>query len=154
MTTLHLGVVDVAYSGKDGSSTTGEVAGYLEAEYHIMRTFLEVNEEKIADFLADAMAGQIETMAQSGVTSVFGKSIDTQLGARVISGVSMNGRIEEKFRDFLDAREWKTLSGQKVDAADAGVNHRKKRPTVKANPARAEFVDTGLYSASFRAWID
>jgi hypothetical protein len=37
-------------------------------------------------------------------------------------------------------------------AADAGVNHRKKRPYAKRD-ARPAFVDTGLFVSSFRAWM-
>jgi hypothetical protein len=39
-------------------------------------------------------------------------------------------------------------------AATAGVNHRKKKPYAKANPARPAFVDTGLYQSAFRAWVE
>jgi hypothetical protein len=153
MTKLVLGVVDVAYSDGEGAKTTGDVAGYLEDEYHIMRTFLEIYEDKIGDFLADAMVGEIESLAQGKPVTIFGKDISTQLGDRVISGASVNGKIEESFRDFLDSREWKQTSGQAVDAADQGVSHRKKQP-YKKRDARPEFVDTGLYQASFRAWIE
>jgi hypothetical protein len=148
---LLLGVVDAAYSDGDGAKTTGEVAGYLEDEYHVMRTFLEIYEEQIGEFLADAMAGEIESLAQGKPITIFGKDIDTQLGDRVISGMSVNGKIEEAFRSYLDSREWKATSGQKVEAAEKGVSQRKKQPNKK-RPARAEFFDTGLYSASFRAW--
>jgi hypothetical protein len=151
---LLLGVVDAAYSDKDGGKTTGDVAGYLENEYHVMRTFLEIYEDQIGDFLADAMAGEIESLAQGKPVTIFGKDIDTHLGDRVISGMSVNGRIEEAFRDYLDAREWQGTSGQTVEAADAGVNHRKKRPYSSKNTARPAFVDTGLYQASFRAWTE
>ena len=154
MPKLMLGVVDVAYSDKDGAATTGDVAGYLEDEYHVMRTFLEVYEDKIGEFLADAMAGEIESLAQGKPVAVFGKGIDTALGDRVISGQSVNGKIEEAFRDFLDAGEWRQISGQKIEAADQGVNHRKKQPYASNNKARAAFVDTGLYQASFRAWLE
>jgi hypothetical protein len=148
-----LGVVDIAYSDGDGTKTTGDVAGYLEDEYHIMRTFLESYEEQIGEFLADAMVGEIESIAQGKPVTIFGKDVSTHLGDRVISGSSVNGKIEEAFRNFLDAREWKQTSGQAVDAADQGVSHRKKQPS-KARNARPEFVDTGLYQASFRAWIE
>jgi hypothetical protein len=154
MPKLMLGVVDVAYSDKDGSTTTGDVAGYLEAEYHVMRTFLELYEEQIGEFLADAMVGEIESLAQGKPAVIFGKDVSTHLGDRVMSGTSVNGKIEEAFRDYLDAREWQGTSGQKVDAADAGVNHRKKRPYASSNKARSAFVDTGLYQASFRAWLE
>lgn len=154
MTKLMLGVVDVAYTGKDGSTTTGKVAGYLEDEYHIMRTFLEIYEDQIGEFLADAMIGEIESMAQGRPMGVFGKDLNTNLGNKVISGVSVNGKIERAFNNYLDLREWKKVSGQSVDAADQGVSNRKKQPNAKENKARAEFVDTGLYAASFRAWVE
>lgn len=153
MTKLLLGVVDVAYSDGDGTKTTGDVAGYLEDEYHVMRTFLEIYEDQIGEFLADAMVGEIEALAQGKPVTIFGKDVDTQLGDRVISGVSVNGKIEEAFRNFLDSREWRQTSGQTVDAAEQGVKHSKKQPYAKRG-ARAEFFDTGLYSASFRAWIE
>jgi hypothetical protein len=153
VTTLHLGVVDVAYSGKDGATTTGDVAGYLEKEYHIMRVFLELHEDQIGEFLADAIAGEIESLAQGKPVSAFSKDITTQLGSQAITGKSVNGKIEEAFRDYLDTREWKQVSGQTVDAAEQGVSHRKKQPYQKRK-ARAEVSDTGLYQASFRAWIE
>lgn len=149
---LLLGVVDVAYSDGEGAKTTGEVAGYLEDQFHVMRTFLEIYEDQIGEFLADAMAGEIESLAQGKPVVIFGRDIDTQLGDRVISGTSVNGKIEEAFRNYLDSREWKQTSGQTVDAAEQGVSQRKKSPNSSSNKARAEFFDTGLYSASFRAW--
>lgn len=155
MVTLNLGVVDVAYTENGQSTTTGDVAGYLEADYHVMRTFLELHEDEIGAFLADAMAGEIESLAQGKpVTSLATRDVTTHLGDRVIEGQSVNGRIEEAFRDYLDAGEWNQTSGQAIAAADAGVNHRKKRPYSPKNKARASFVDTGLYQASFRAWLD
>lgn len=142
MPTLHLGVVDVAYTGPDAKPgvTTGDVATFLEEEYHVMRVFLEMYEEEIGELLANDIAGEIESIAQ-------GKPV-----GRLSFDVS-TGKIGELFRDFLDAREWKQASAQTIAAADEGVNHRKKRPYAAENPARPEFVDTGLYQASFRAWV-
>lgn len=152
MTTLHLGVVDIAYTGEQGATTTGEVAGYLEDQFHVMRVFLELHEEEIGNFLADAMAGEIETLMQGGRPRIFGTESSTRLGSREITGYSVNSRIEEAFRDYLNSREWQTVSGVYVEAAQTGVTSRKK--AGKQTQGRAEFVDTGLYGASFRAWID
>jgi hypothetical protein len=155
MVTLNLGVVDVAYTEDGKSTTTGDVAEFLEADYHVMRTFLELHEDEIGNFLADAMVGEIESLAQGKpVLALASRDVSTHLGDRVISGQSVNGRIEEAFRDYLDSGEWNRTSGQKVAAADAGINHRKKNPYSQKNKARASFVDTGLYQASFRAWLD
>ncbi|VWD20778.1 hypothetical protein [Burkholderia contaminans] len=142
MPTLYLGVIDVAYTaaGAKPGVTTGDVATFIEDEYHVMRVFLEMYEEEIGELLANEIAGEIESIAQ-------GKPV-----GRLALDVS-TGKIGELFRDFLDAREWKQASAQAVTAADEGVNHRKKRPYAAENPARAEFIDTGLYQASFRAWV-
>ena len=139
---LLLGVNDVAYTdpGSNRATTTGDVAGYLEDDYHVMRTFLELNEKDIGEELADAMAGEIESLAQ-------GKPPHFDMAG------PMN-KIEESFRDYLDRADWKKMSGQIIAAASAGVSHRKKRPNAKANKERTAFVDTGLYQASFRAWLE
>lgn len=156
MTTLHLGVVDLAYSDADakGASTTGEVAEILESEYHVMRVFLEQNEEKIGDWLAQGMIGELESISQGRPTTLYSRQLGTRLGGRSISGLSINGKIEERFRDFLALGEWGQISKQGVAAAEAGVSHRKKHPYAKKNKARPAFIDTGLYQASFRAWVD
>jgi hypothetical protein len=139
---LQLGVLDVAYTdpGSNRATTTGDVAEYLEDDYHVMRTFLELNEDKIGEQLADAAAGAIESFAQ-------GKPADFELSG------PMN-KIEEEFRDYLDRGDWRKASGQTIQAADAGVSHRKKHPNAKKNKARTAFVDTGLYQSSFRAWLE
>ena len=141
MTTLHLGVLDVAYTSGTGKGavTTGDVATFIESDYHVMRTFLELYEDEIGQLLANEIAGEIESIAQ-------GKPVK-----RLTLDVSGN-RINELFRDFLDSREWKQTSGQAVAAADNGDNVRKK--SKKQDKSRAEFIDSGLYQASFRAWVD
>lgn len=138
---LIFGVNDVAYTdpSTNRATTTGDVAGYLENDYHVMRTYLELHETEIGELLAHAMAGEIESLAQ-------GKPAHFD-----VSG-PMN-RIEEEFRDYLDRGEWRNTSGQVIAAAEAGVSHRKKRPYAK-NKERTAFVDTGLYQASFRAWLE
>lgn len=147
---LYLGVADVAYSDAQGYATTGEVATFLEKNYHVMETFYEDNKDKIAQWLSDAVAGEIENMALG--KPMHSAELTTNLGRQKIRGASFNGHIEARFREFLSQREWKKLSGQRVEAAEAGVSHRKKRAYVK-RAARPEFVDTGLYQASFRAWV-
>ena len=57
MTTLHLGVVDIGYTGEQGATTTGDVAQFLEDRYHIMRSFLELNEEFIGEQLMSRPRG-------------------------------------------------------------------------------------------------
>lgn len=152
MTTLHLGVADLAYSDPDakGAATTGEVATILEKKYHVMRVFLEQNEAKIGDWLVDAMKGVIENMMAGKPLASVNVDLGTKLGKRSISGVSINGKIEERFRDYLALGEWQQTSGQSIAAADRGRTLRRKS---KKGPKRVAFIDTGLYQAAFRAWV-
>jgi hypothetical protein len=141
MATLHLGVNNVAYSDADstGATTTFEVAEILEQKYHVMRVFYELNEQKIADDMAEDMA----------------KSLDAILAGEPVGQDPLNdamGKIEAGFRGYLDADEWQQVSGQVIAAAAAGVSHRFKKPKQARGP-RPAFIDTGLYQANFRAWV-
>jgi hypothetical protein len=156
---LVLGVLDVAYSdarGKDGATTTGDVAEILERNYHVMQTFYESRQEKIADWLAGSVANAIETVVETG--------------SNVMPTFEAEQNIEAEFRVFLSANEMSHLLGSLTDselsyylgatggdfrgAGERGVNHRKKRPYSSKNKARPAFIDTGLYQASFRAWVE
>jgi hypothetical protein len=153
MPTLHLGVVDVGYVDGDGATTTGDVAGYLEGRFHIMRTFLEQEEDFIHGQLVDAVAGAIESIAQGRPVPGLNGSLGTKLDTRQLFGASVNQRIEERFRDFLDSGEMNRYlpATQQSKAAANGINHRKKNPDT--GQARQAFIDTGLYQAAFRAWM-
>ena len=180
MITLHLGVLDVAYSdaSSDGAKTTGEVAEGLEngfgkahgkGGFHIMQKFFDSRKDKIAQWLADDMAASIQTLVNTGGridTSGRVSSASHQIAGkkRIVSGEQFgtltygaDQKIETEFRAFIFSSEMQaTLTaaggGSISAAADAGVNHRKKKAYAKANKARPAFVDTGLYVSSFRAW--
>ena len=139
---MHLGVADVAYTHDKSSTTTGEVAEHLEDKYHIMRVFFEENE----DFIADKMAASITNAIQ-----LIGKG--RPASKNPLAG-SQNA-IQARFRKFLDSGEMEKIlpATQPIQAAQAGVNHRKKHPYAKENTARRAFIDSGLYRSSFRAWF-
>lgn len=141
---MRLGVFDVAYSDPEvkGAKTTGDVAEILEEKYHIMRTFLEVRENKIGKDVADAFRKAIEAIGQG---KPHAEKLDLDYS-----------KIEAEFRDFLDAGEMEKIMpvSQPVMAARKGTNHRKKHPYAKKNKARPAFIDTGLYQASFRTWVE
>lgn len=140
---LHLGVLDVGYSSEEGGKTTGEVAEILEDKYHIMRVFFELNDDYIGDQIANSLAGSLESLAQ-------GAPYNPSLLKPAIP------KVDARFRDFLSSGEMSKIlpETQQIAAAKAGVSHRKKQPYAKANKPRQAFIDTGLYNASFRAWVD
>ena len=155
MTTLNLGVIEVAYSDASGggAKTTGDVAQILEDKYHVMMTFYETRKDKIDDWLAGSVADAVDILVSTG--------------RNVMPTLEAEQKIETEFRAFLDANEMGTLSFLSeaereyflanspayTGAANAGVSHRKKNPYAKKNKPRPVFVDTGLYQDSFRAWV-
>lgn len=151
---LELGVVKTTY--EDGSGkTTVDVAKILEAKYNVMGTFYYAREGKIAEWLAQSARNAIRELSHGRVKeNIFADA---------------ENKIEESFRDFLDAGEMATIfsglteseaayfiasTGGFTGAAEAGVRHRFLHPYASSNKPRPAFIDTGLYQSSFRAWME
>lgn len=170
MTVLHLGVIDIPYAGpsygpatkntkigqaKRGkanapkasaaqtSVTTGDVAMILEDHYHIMETFFKTREAMIAAVATQSMQDAIDNLVMGAPVTIdpFG---------------DLTNEIEKEFKQFLSLREMDHMgiAGVPTMAALKGVNHRFKHPYAKSNPERPSFIDTGLYQANFKAWVD
>ena len=152
---LNFGVVDQLYAqpaparkkGKDTGKTakatatsTGDVAGWLESEYHIMEIFFEVHKVEITQLLEKALKGAMKNVLAGGP-------------ARPIPYSSATPAIEKMFKQFLSNQEMDGLGypGVPTLASLEGVSHRFAK---KHGPERPSFIDTGLYQASFRAWFD
>lgn len=139
---LHLGVLDVPYS--NGDKTTGDVAHILEAEYGIMQTF-------------------VDTMGQDPIAKALERSVENAMEAMLMgsNSASINltaegeQEIEAAFRQFLEQQDMDgRVDGVPTKASLKGTNHRFAKPYAKDNPSRPSFVDTGLFSSSFKAWTD
>jgi hypothetical protein len=153
MTTLHLGVTDIPYAtavptkgrraASTGGQTTGDVAEILEDKYHIMEIFFEEHQKEIAVAVEESIGDALETLL-SGHSP----------GGNATAAASAD--IETLFKRFISNGEMDSLGypGVPTAAALAGVNHRLAHPYAKGNAARVSFRDTGLYEASFKAWID
>lgn len=141
MTTLHLGVLDVPYARK-GGKTTGDVAEILEAKYGIICAFWQRNRQ---DYLDALVGGSVE-------------ALEAKLQGRSPRGSTKSTleRMRHDFRVFISQRQVEQvgLRGVPTEAALKGISHRFKHPYARRNPRRPSFRDTGLYEASFRAWID
>src|ERR1700739_4089494 len=150
ITVVHLGVNDLPYpfsdnigktkkgkhKGRKLASTTGEVAEILEAKYGVMKTFVALHEEEIFAELESSIQGSLESLLMGAPPS-----------GPALAGASA---IEAMFQKFLDMKEMDGIvNGVPTAASLAGVNHRLKS---KRGTARPSFVDTGLYSNSFRCW--
>jgi hypothetical protein len=164
MPTLHLGVLDVGYvqtesapkrapkrprkgphkahAKKYQNISTGDVAEILESKYHPMEIFFEQHKEDIAADLEGSLAGALESLLMGAPPSLdaFG---------------SATSQIEDRFKKFLSEKEMEGLGypGVPTKAALMGVSHRFLHP-YKKRPPRPSFIDTGLYQASFKSWVD
>lgn len=144
MPVLHLGVADQSYDNKgNAGQTTGEVAKILEDKYGVMRAFFLLHGPDVAGALSESVCDALEALLMGAPSSI------DAFGA----GTS---KIEDLFKQFLSSQEAERagIPGAPTAAALKGVNHRLKRPYAKVNPRRPSFVDTGLYAASFKSWID
>lgn len=147
MTTLHLGVVDVPYASKS-RKTTGDVAGYLEKKYGIIRAFWARHGQ---DYIDGLVMGSVQAMEES----LSGRIARTDTR-------SVLSKMQHDFRRFISSKEVESAVRDvgpmrfpvPTLAALHGVSHRFKNPYAKGHPRRPSFRDTGLYEASFRAWMD
>lgn len=142
--TLHLGVLVQPYrasSRRVGAKNTGDVAAFLEARYGVMATFYRTHQAEIAQAIGQSLAGALESVRMGRVVDPWGSATQT---------------IQQAFRDFINSREAERVGipGTPTQAALRGVNHRLKHPYARRNARRPSFRDTGLYVASFRAWVD
>lgn len=142
MLKLNLGVVDVGYTGESGAASTGDVAQILEDRYHIMRVFYEANEEFISEAIANDMSGSIESMLQGAPASSF--NLATAMS-----------KIEARFREWLDSGELQRMLPQHLAVSSDTLSRssRRKSGQMPEGQQRQAFIDTGLFQASFRAWL-
>lgn len=121
--------------------TTGDVAGFLEARYHLMRTFYYARRRDIVHVMEDRLQGAIENV-------MMGKPPSDDIFAEL-------SPIEEMFRRDIDERKYDgVIRGVPTLASLLGINHRLKNPYKIGNPVRPSFFDTGTYSKSFKAWTE
>lgn len=160
--TLHLGVIEQPYTSYDGGRraanpkrrgkkaapktkrsartvTTGDVAQWLEDRYHVMEVFYE-SDGGVLPLLKQSLRDALEDILMGA-----------PVGANPFLGAT--SEIQARFKKFISDREMEFMGipGVPTAAALAGVNSRMKR---RHGPRRPSFRDTGLYQASFIAWVD
>jgi hypothetical protein len=155
---VQLGVHDVAYaaqfhrwaSRKRASAaqaaygkgkTTGDVAQILEAKYHLIEKFYELNRDIIADAVKESISGAITNI-------MAGQPGHVVLTAQAVSD------IETRFKHSLSLRAYDgVIAGVPTKASLAGVSHRFAKPYAK-RPSRPSFIDTGVFQVHFAAWVE
>lgn len=137
--TYHAAMKKALGEGYGPVETTGDVAELLEAKYHPMEHFFQIHGQHVADAMADAMAGSLESVLMGAP-----KTHDP-------FGTAMS-RTEERFKAMLSNKELETLGYPGVPTK-AALQGRSKRHKRSKGPPRPSFIDSGLYQASFKAWV-
>lgn len=141
MSILKLGVTDVAYvDGENpGATTTYQVAKILEDKYDVMGVFYEIHGKQIVEDVAQKYTNLVTDLIEGNSAPLKQKRW-------------MLPKVDSAFRDYLANDEWQQETGNVIKAAAEGKTSRKKKKTY--GTARPAFIDTGLYSRSFKAWIE
>lgn len=146
--TLHLGVKDIPYTHDDGKETgitTGDVAEILEKRYGVMEHFYDAHEDEVAKDIADSLEGALENY-------MMGSPVKPSLKNSAREGMS---KTETRFKQFLASAEIERMGIRGVPT-QAAQDRKSVRFKKGKNPegARPSFIDSGLYKASFTAWVD
>ena len=128
-------------SGGARRSSPGEVAGFLEAKYHIFEIFFELHaEDTVAPALENSLQGALESVLMGAPASLdpFGGAMSA---------------IEDRFRVFIDTKEMDALGypGVPTKASIKGIRRRFKN---RLDPGRPSFQDSSLFESSVRAWVE
>jgi hypothetical protein len=139
MPVLHLGVIDQPYS--TGGKTTGDVAEILEGKYEVMGHFADKHEQDIANDLENSLEGVLENLL---------------LGAPPAQNAfaQAESAIENRFKQFLSLKEMDSLGVSGVPTAAALAGKSKRFKSGRGPKPRPSFIDTGLYQANFKSWVD
>lgn len=150
---LHFGVIDLPYANapkefrrhptapKAGTETTGDVATWLENKYHVMETYYSLQGDFVADQLAESIKGALENLMMGAPPSP----------DPFLAGAS---QIEKDFKDKLSQRAFDGLiPGLPTKAAKEGRSLRFKSG-INPKGERPSLIDTGLYQASMKVWVD
>ena len=157
MIKLHLGVIDVP----EIEGTTYTVGKQLEERYGLFSMFYNAHQQDIADALAKDVAIGFDMMEKGLSVSV-----------KEVFAVS-GQKITDKMHDFLTTQEIERVSekygeyGIPTKAALEGINTRTvngKTPTkirkgqkfkkVVTGVRRPSFIDTGIFEASLKGWVE
>jgi hypothetical protein len=131
--------------GFSRTMTAEKVAGILEAKYNVVEMFNEIHEEEIKNIMHEGFKEVAERMISE-------RGGQTRSSMKNLMRPATK-RIENMFRQFLDHEEMNgMIEGVPTDAAKGG-KLRGRGKITKRGKQRASFVNTGIYKASFRAWV-
>lgn len=138
---IHLGVIDQPY--RNGASvTTADVGRFLEARYGVLGRFFELHKDQFADDLAESVAKALENIMAGAPPGIdpFASAVQD---------------IEQQFRLFIQFEDITETRGPGKVPTQASLDRRIKFKRRRKGMTRGSvsFVETGLWSTSFKAWV-
>jgi hypothetical protein len=147
-----LGVVDVPEPNGISSYELGKI---LEEKYTLFSAFVELHNKEIADQISESLAGAMETYLATGhlpknpfdsagqeLTLSLKKYIYTEELAGVVGGVPTQAALE--------GITTRTMNGKTPKKVKAGQKFKR----VKTGVRRPSFIDSGIFEASTKVWIE
>jgi hypothetical protein len=126
--------------------TAEKVSNILEGKYGIVDTFAAIHEHDIRALFHD----QFREVATKIIEERGGQTYSSI--KRLMNPATKE--VEKLFKSFLDNEEMNGMvSGVPTQAAMRGVRHGRGSKT-RRGIQRPSFIDTGIYRASFRCWVD
>ena len=140
---LKLGVIDVP---EPNGNTTYGVGKILEDKYTLFSSFADMHQQDIANDLSDSVAGAIETYLATG-----------RMPKNPFSAA--NEQITNRLKKFIYTEELAgKVAGVPTQAALEGVTTRKvgrkKFKRTKTGVRRPSFIDSGVFEASTKVWVE
>ena len=122
-------VVRVRKKAYGQGKSTGDVATQIENQFKLMETFYDLDGESVIIPI---------------IENIVFDDINTKL-----EGKSADAKLKDEDAQKVEKQFMQNLSSRRYDGVIKGVP---TRPSLKTN--RPSFINTGLYSSSFRFWME
>jgi len=149
---LKLGVVEVL---EPNGITSYGLGNILEEKYTLFSAFVDIHQQEISNQLSESLAGAMETFLATGnmpknpfnaageeLTLSLKKYIYTEELAGKVAGVPTQAALE--------GISTRTMNGKNPRKVKGGQKFKR----VKTGVRRPSFIDTGIFEASTKVWIE
>jgi hypothetical protein len=149
---LKLGVIEVPEPGGLSSYELGKI---LEEKYTLFSSFVDIHHGDIEHELCEAVAGAFETFQATGHVAKqpfdsAGQQITKQL-KEFIYKEELAGKVAGvPTQAALEGLSTRTMSGKTPRKVRKGQKFKR----VKTGVRRPSFIDTGIFEASTKVWIE
>ena len=149
---LKLGVIEVPEPGGLSSYDLGKI---LEEKYTLFSSYVEMHHAKIESELCEALVGAFETFQATGHIAKqpldsAGQQLTKDL-KQFIYKEELAGKVGGvPTQAALEGINTRTLSGKTPRKVKAGQKFKR----VKTGVRRTSFIDTGIFEASTKVWIE